>query len=158
MSAVTSLLPRFVAWRQRLRPLADLLDLGIRLYVARVFWLSGLTKIRDWDTTVALFKDEYHVPLLPPELAALAGTTGELLFPLLLVVGLGSRFAAFGLSLVNVMAVVSYWHVLKEAEPALMQHLFWGVLLLVTLLHGPGRIALDAVLARTFSPHPGARA
>jgi len=150
MSVATSILPRLNAVRDRLAPLTDLLDLGIRLYVARVFFLSGLTKIRDWDITVALFEDEYHVPLLPPELAALAGTAGELAFPVLLAIGLGSRFAALGLALVNVMAVVSYWHVLKDAEPALAQHVFWGVLLLVTLLHGPGRLAVDAWLHRHF--------
>jgi len=94
---VSSLLPRLVAWRERLSPLTDLLDLGIRLYVARVFWLSGLTKIRDWDTTVVLFTNEYHVPVLPPELAAFGGTARELLFPVLLAIGLGSRFAALGL-------------------------------------------------------------
>lgn len=52
----------------------------------------------------------------------------------------------------NLMAVVSYWHVLKDAEPALMQHVFWGTLLLVTLLHGPGRIAVDTWLLRRFQP------
>ncbi|MEO8038510.1 MAG: DoxX family protein [Betaproteobacteria bacterium] len=151
MSPLSSVLRLLVAARTRLRPLADLLDFGIRLYVARVFFLSGLTKIRDWDTTVLLFEDEYHVPVLPPELAAVFGTVGELAFPILLVVGLGTRFAALGMSLVNVMAVVSYWHVLKDAEPALAQHVYWGVLLLVTLLHGPGRLAIDSWLARRFA-------
>lgn len=152
MSVLSSLLPRLVAWRERLSPLTDLLDLGIRLYVARVFWLSGLTKIRDWDTTVFLFQEEYHVPVVPPELAAFAGTAGELVFPVLLAIGLGSRFAAFGLFFVNLMAVVSYWHVLMDSEPALMQHVFWGTLLLVTLLHGPGRLSVDGWLQRRFQP------
>ena len=136
----------------RARPLlalgADLLDLWIRLYVARVFLLSGLTKIRDWDATLVLFRSEYHVPLLPPAIAAPLGTFGELVFPMFLVLGLGTRFAALGMSIVNLTAVVSYWQVLSKAEPALAQHLFWGTLLLVTLLHGPGRISLDHLLAR----------
>jgi putative oxidoreductase len=143
------LTPRFA---ERARPLlqigADLLDLWIRLYVARVFLLSGLTKIRDWDATLMLFHSEYHVPLLPPQIAAPLGTFGELVFPLFLVLGLGTRFAALGMSVVNVVAVVSYWHVLSKAEPALAQHLYWGTLLLVTLFHGPGRISLDHLLAR----------
>ena len=153
MPVLSSLLPRLAAWRERLSPLTDLLDLGIRLYVARVFWLSGLTKIRDWDTTVFLFQEEYHVPVVPPELAAFAGTAGELAFPVLLAIGLGSRFAALGLFFVNLMAVVSYWHVLMDSEPALMQHVFWGTLLLVTLLHGSGRLSVDGWLQRRFQPH-----
>lgn len=130
--------------------LADLLDLGIRLYVAKVFFLSGLTKIRDWDSTVFLFEDEYDVPLLPPELAAALGTFGELVFPVLLALGLMSRVGALGLSFVNLMAVISYWSFLKDADAALAQHVYWGVLLLVTLLHGPGRISLDALLCKRW--------
>jgi putative oxidoreductase len=137
--------------RLLLARLANLLDLGIRIYVAKVFFLSGLTKIRDWGTTVALFEDEYRVPLLPPEPAAFLGTAGELVFPVLLFIGLGTRFAAFGLSFVNLMAVVSYWHFLKTAEPALAQHAYWAVLLLVILLHGPGKLSLDAVIWSRFA-------
>ena len=131
---------------------ANVLDLAIRVLVARDFFLSGLTKIRDWDTTLALFQDEYHVPVLPPELAAIGGTFGELFFPVLLVLGLGTRFAAVGLSLVNVMAVVSYWHVLKDLEPALAMHVTWAILLLVSLFHGPGKISLDAWIWRRWGP------
>ena len=131
---------------------ANVLDLAIRVLVARDFFLSGLTKIRDWDTTLALFQDEYHVPVLPPELAAIGGTFGELFFPVLLVLGLGTRFAAVGLSLVNVMAVVSYWHVLKDLEPALAMHVTWAILLLVPLFHGPGKISLDAWIWRRWGP------
>ena len=126
---------------------ADLVDLGMRLYVARVFLLSGLTKVRNWDTTLALFRDEYHVPLLAPALAASLGTFGETVFPVFLALGLGTRFAAAGLTMVNVMAVVSYWQVLSATPPALAQHFFWGTLLLVILFHGPGRIALDRIVA-----------
>jgi putative oxidoreductase len=122
---------------------ADLLDLAIRLYVGKVFFLSGLQKFRNWDNTLALFRDEYHVPLLPPGVAAVLGTFGELVFPVFLVLGLGTRFAALGMSFVNVMAVVSYWQVLSTLEPALAQHFFWGTLLLVVLFHGPGRLSID---------------
>jgi len=117
--------------------------LGARLYVAQVFFASGLTKLRDWSTTLALFEDEYHVPLLPPELAAYLGTGGELLLPVLLVLGLGGRFAALGLSLVNMVAVLS----LSEIAPAaLAGHQLWGVLLAAVLLWGAGRWSLDQLL------------
>jgi putative oxidoreductase len=150
---------RFIArLAERARPLlavgADLVDLAIRLYVARVFFLSGLTKIRDWSSTLALFHDEYHVPLLPPAVAAPLGTFGELVFPVFLALGLGTRFAALGLTFVNVMAVVSYWSFLSTAEAALAQHVFWGTLLLVTLFHGGGRISLDHVLAPRLGLRP----
>ena len=71
--------------------------LAIRLFLAQFFFFSGLTKIRSWTTTIALFHDEYHVPVLPPELAATLSATAELSLPVLLVVGLFSRFAALGL-------------------------------------------------------------
>lgn len=142
--SITSTITPFVA---KARAWADssghVLDLGIRLYVAKVFFMSGLTKIASWDNTVSLFEDEYRVPLLPPELAAALGTFGELVFPVLLAAGLATRFSALALFVVNAMAVLSYWHVLKDLEPALAQHWYWGVLLLVTLTHGPGKFALD---------------
>jgi len=119
--------------------------LGARLYLADVFISSGLTKLRDWDATLALFEDYYHVPLLPPDLAAYLGAGGELLFPALLVLGLGSRLAAAGLSVVNVIAALS----LPDIAPAaLRSHELWGALALAPLLWGPGRWSLDAWLAR----------
>jgi putative oxidoreductase len=126
---------------------AHVVDLGIRVYVAQVFFMSGLTKLRDWGTTLALFRDEYRVPLLPPDVAAALGTFGEVVFPVLLVVGLGTRLAALGLSFVNAIAVISYWHVLSTLEPALAQHVYWATLLLVPLTYGPGRLSFDRWLA-----------
>jgi len=126
------------------RPLAGLqalLLLAARLVLAKAFFWAGLTKLRDWDTTLALFHDEYQVPLLPPELAAYAGTGGELLLPVLLALGLGGRFAAAGLFVLNGVAVLS----LAEIAPAaLMQHQLWGALALWVLVWGPGRLSVDA--------------
>lgn len=120
--------------------LQSLALLAARLYVAQVFFLSGLTKLRDWSATTALFNDVYQVPLLPPALAAYLGTAGELVLPVLLVLGLGGRVAALGLFIVNAVAVVSLAEI---AEPALMQHVFWGSLLLGLVLWGPGRWSVD---------------
>ena len=133
---------RVISSLEALQPAAQL---AARLYVGQAFFMSGLTKIRDWDTTLALFMDEYHVPLLPPGVAAVMGTAGELGLPVLLVLGLAGRFAAAGLSFVNVVAVLS----LAEIAPAaLQQHEFWGSLLLGLLLWGSGRWSLDARLWR----------
>ena len=115
--------------------------LAARLFVGAAFFRSGLTKIVDWDTTLALFADEYHVPLLPTDVAAVAGTFGELFFPVLLVMGLFGRFSALSLSFVNIVAVLS----LSEIAPAaLQQHQFWGSLLLAIVLWGPGGWSVDA--------------
>lgn len=128
------------AMRSPLVALQDLLLLAARLFVAKAFFWSGLTKVRDWETTLALFQDEYQVPLVSPQLAALAGTAGELLLPLLLVLGLAGRFGAAGLFVLNAVAVIS----LAEIAPAaLMQHQLWGALLLLVWLWGPGRLSLD---------------
>jgi putative oxidoreductase len=120
-------------------------DLALRLWVANVFWKSGLTKIQSMDTTVLLFTHEYQVPLLSPAVAAYLGTFTELFFPVLLALGLGGRFAAGVLFVFNIAAVISY----PALEPAgLEQHLVWGLMLLVTLTHGPGRLSLDCWLHR----------
>ena len=124
-----------------LQPLAALLA---RMYLAQVFFLSGLTKLRDWGTTVALFTDEYHVPLLSPQVAAAMGTAGELVLPVLLVLGLGGRFSALGLFVVNAVAVVS----LSEIAPAaFQQHVFWGSLLAALAIFGLGPWSFDRWLA-----------
>jgi putative oxidoreductase len=135
-------------------PLASLLLLGLRVYVSWQFLKSGWLKVSNWDTTLFLFQEEYHVPLLPPQLAAVLGATGEIVFPVLLIAGLMTRYAALGLLAVNVMAVVSYAHVLfgEGFEAALGQHYLWGVMLLVILVFGPGRLAVDALLGRHARP------
>ena len=137
------MIARVIGW---LQALGQIVDLAIRLYVAQVFFRSGLLKIGNWDGTLYLFENEYRVPLLPPEAAAWLGTFGELFFPPLLALGLAARFAALSLSAVNAVAVISFWHVLGQNEAALMSHFYWGALLLVTLCHGPGRLSLDHVI------------
>ena len=81
--------------------LAPLMDLGLRLYLANVFFKSGLTKIQNWDSTLYLFSDVYQVPLLPSDVAAYMATGGELGLSVLLVLGLFGRFAAAGLFILN---------------------------------------------------------
>ena len=132
---------RFTRALDALQPAAAL---AARLYIAQVFFLSGLTKLRDWGTTVALFTDEYKVPLLPPEVAAFMGTAGELALPVLLVLGLAGRFAALGLFVVNAVAVIA----LSDIAPAaLQQHVFWGSLLAGLAIFGVGPWSLDRWLA-----------
>jgi putative oxidoreductase len=128
----------------RLAPLGDLV---IRLWVAHVFWSSGLTKVQSLETTIQLFRYEYSVPLLPPEFAAYLATFSELSFSVLLAVGLAGRFSALALFILNVIAVISY----PALEPfAVAQHQLWGLLLLVPLLHGPGKLSLDHLIARRY--------
>jgi putative oxidoreductase len=125
--------------------------LAIRLWVGWQFFKAGMLKIESWESTLYLFEEEYRVPLLSPHVAAIAGTAGELLFPLLLWAGVATRLAALGLSAVNVMAVVSYAHVLLSEgfEAAFAQHVLWGALLLAVVIWGGGRFALDALAARS---------
>jgi putative oxidoreductase len=128
-----------------LEALSPVLDLAIRVFVAIVFFKAGLTKVASWETTVALFENEYMVPLLPPALAAFMATTAELAFPVMLVMGLGTRFAAAGLFVLNIVAVISYPDI---GEVGLKDHQMWGLFLLVSLLHGPGALALDHFISR----------
>jgi putative oxidoreductase len=127
--------------------LAPIGDLVIRLWVANVFWKSGLSKIQSVETTLQLFRYEYSVPLLPPELAAYLAMFAELTFSVLLAVGLAGRLSAAALFFVNLVAVISY-PALEEA--GLVQHQLWGLLLLVPLLHGHGKLSIDHLIARHY--------
>ncbi|MEH6347079.1 MAG: DoxX family protein [Bermanella sp.] len=117
--------------------------LAARIYVAWVFFMSGLTKTRDWETTLFLFEEEYNVPFLNFEVAAWLSTAGELVLPILLVLGLAGRFSALGLSIVNVVAVLS----LEEIAPAAYTlHIVWGLLLAQVVLWGAGYLSVDSKL------------
>jgi len=143
-----------------LNVLQPFVSLGTRLYVADVFLRSGWLKITTWDSTLSLFETEYHVPLLPPHVAAVVGTFGELFFPVLLVLGLAGRIGADGLFCVNVMAVVSYAHVLLSEgfEAAIGQHYLWGFMLLVLSVYGPGQLSVDHLLTRVRRAAPATTA
>jgi putative oxidoreductase len=129
-------------------------DLAIRLYVAKVFFMSGLTKIQSWDSALSLFENEYAVPLLPPELAAYLGTAAELCLPPLLVLGIGSRGVAVAAFVFNLVAATSYPDI---SEAGIKDHILWGALLAVTFFHGPGRISLDHLIARRFRQSRGGK-
>ena len=128
---------------QLLDSLQPIFALALRLYVARVFFFSGLTKIQDWNITLALFENEYHVPLLSPAAAALLGTCAELGLPVLLVLGLGTRFVSLALFVFNIVAATSYPDL---SDAGLKDHVLWGALLLVTFFYGPGKLSIDGLL------------
>ena len=130
---------------RRLTALVDrfaqpLYQLFIRLWMAEIFWASGMVKIASWETTLDLFAEEYKVPLLPPEIAAYLGTATELAMPVLLVLGLGTRFAA--LPLIAMTAVIEFTYLDKQ------EHFFWIMLLAHLALRGGGLLSLDALLER----------
>jgi putative oxidoreductase len=125
-----------------------------RFSVAAVFWKSGQTKVEglaidlvsgEFDlglprlsaSVVDLFRDEYRLPLLPPEWAAPLAAAGEHLLPLMLLFGLGTRVAAFGLL---VMTAVIQWFVYPAAYPT---HGVWAAVLLWLMVRGPGVVSLD---------------
>ena len=120
--------------------------LAARLYVAYVFFASGLESLRSWDATLYLYESEFHVPILPPHVAAVMGTAGEVLLPPLLLLGLFGRFSALGLFVVNAVALLSYLYALQP--PAILFHVIWGILLIVVALWGPGRWSVDYVRTR----------
>lgn len=131
---------------QILLPLADLI---MRLYVAKVFFYSGLSKLHDWDMTVALFADEYQVPVLSPEVAAYIATGAELILPALLIVGLFRQIAAIGLLALNIVAVVAYYSVLKDLPAALQDHIEWGLMLLLLVCLPSNILHIDHFLRKS---------
>lgn len=126
-----------IQWLEFFRPAIDLIA---RLWLANIFWKSGLTKIASWDSTIMLFTYEYHVPLLPPELAAYLATTVELGGAALLAIGFAARFGTAALFVLNIVAAISYAGL---SEVGLKDHFFWGLLLLIFFFHGPGKLSID---------------
>lgn len=138
--AATAVLQRFVS---------PAFDLAVRLWIGLIFFRSGLEKIKDWDATVFLFAEEYKLPLLPPEVAAVLGTVNELGLPILLFIGLASRLAT--LPLLAMTCVIQF--VLGASNPAYdsMEHFYWLFLLGMILVRGPGLYSLDHLIARRFA-------
>lgn len=125
------------------------LALPLRVGAAAVFWFSAMSKLANWDTTIALFEDEYKVPILPPELAANMALTIELACPMLLVVGFLTRPAA--LVLLAMTAVIQIF-VYPGAWPT---HVQWVAMLLMLLCRGPGMISVDHLLRQRILPARG---
>ena len=115
-----------------------------RVAIANVFWRSGMTKLANWDQTIQLFQDEYHVPLLPPEIAATLGATFALSCPVLLALGLATRLAA--LPLLAMTAVIQTF-VYPQNWP---EHLTWAAMLLFLVVRGGGTYSLDYILGGIF--------
>ena len=130
----------------------SVLVLIARVWIGWQFLKSGWLKLNSWETTLFLFEEEYRVPIISPEWAALAGTAGELLFPILLFLGLFGRLSALGLTAVNGMAVFAYAHVLYSDgfEAALAQHYLWGMILIMTAVYGPGKVSVDYLWGRGY--------
>jgi len=128
---------------ERLTP-HGLIALAARLALAGIFWLSGRTKVEGWftitDTTYLLFREEYQLPLIPPEWAAPMATVAEHLFPVLLVLGLATRLSA--LALLGMTLVIQVF-VYPDAWPT---HLSWAALMLYLAGRGAGAASLDRAL------------
>jgi putative oxidoreductase len=142
------LLRRLIAAMDRIPQ--DAIALAARVFAAAIFWQSGQTKLDGWrvsDSAIELFREEYRLPLIDPVLAAHLAALGEHLFPLLLVFGLASRFAA--LAMLGMTAVIQIF-VYPDAWPT---HGIWAVALLVVVARGPGRLSADHILARRMLIH-----
>lgn len=121
-----------------------------RVGIAGVFWRSGQTKVEGWNVTeltVDLFRDEYALPLIPPEIAAYSATFAEHFFPVLLIVGLATRLSAAALL---IMTLVIQLFVYPGSWP---DHAVWATGLVFLMAAGPGRISLDHIVARLTRGH-----
>ena len=115
----------------------------IRFWMASIFWYSGLTKISNWDGTLYLFENMYHVPDLSPVLAAYLSTLIELVCPVLLVFGFMSRLATIPMLVTTAVIQFTY---LKSIE-----HTYWAILLCAILVNGPGVLSLDYFLKKKLN-------
>lgn len=121
-----------------------LLAIPPRLAVATVFWNSAMTKLADWNAALQLFREEYALPVLPPEVAAYIAVSVELSTPVLLVLGLGVRPAA--LVLLGMTTVIEIF-VYPQAWPT---HIQWAAMLLVLLCRGAGSLSLDHLIRQRW--------
>ena len=117
-----------------------LIFLIFRIWIAVIFWQSGLTKIASWDTTLMLFEYEYAVPFFSVQFAALSATIIELTIPIFLIIGLGTRLAT--LPLLAMTAVIQFTYQANH------EHVIWALLLLAILFHGAGRYSWDYFIRR----------
>ena len=121
----------------------SVIALAARIAVADVFWRSGQTKVQGFsirEETFYLFREEYKVPLLPPDLAAYLSTVAEHVFPVLLVIGFATRLSALGLFS---MTMVIQLFVVPGGWP---EHILWLALLTLIIARGPGAISLDHLI------------
>ena len=142
--------PSAASWARRLAgfPLS-LHQLLFRLAIAGVFLKAGLLKVMSWESTVSLFRDEYKVPVFPPEVAATMASTFEIGCSVLLVLGLASRLAT--LPLLGMLLTIQLF-VYPSAWP---EHLVWGSILLFLLTRGAGAISLDRLIGLEGSSDTG---
>ncbi|MCU7801210.1 MAG: DoxX family protein [gamma proteobacterium symbiont of Lucinoma myriamae] len=126
-------------------------DIMVRLYLLKVFFQSGLTKIQSWQSTIDLFSYEYSVPLLPPEIAAIMGAGGELILPVLLLAGLMTRPAAIGLFVLNAVAAYAYALTDFYNFTGMLDHILWGLMILVYVLYGPSPLSIDSLLSKKMN-------
>ena len=132
--------------RLGLLPLS-VIQLMARVSMAVIFWRSGQTKLANWDLTLQLFTNEYHVPILPPEIAAPMAVAVELSCPVLLVLGLFTRLAT--LPMLGMTLVIQTF----VYPMAWVDHLTWATLLLLLLSRGPGIFSLDHLAKKHFDRH-----
>lgn len=120
--------------------LQSVFALVLRAWLAQVFLMSGLTKIKSWDTTLMLFEYEYAVPLISFELAAWMATAAELIIPVMLVLGLLTRPAALALFILNIVAVTSYPDI---SAAGINQHHMWSFMIATLFFYGSGKVSVD---------------
>ncbi len=122
----------------------DLVALALRIFPAMVFLLSGRTKVEGLfsikDSTWYLFENEYALPLIPSDIAAVLATTAEHVLPILLILGLFTRFSAFGLMCMTAVIQIFVY------PDAWATHGLWAAALLAVVARGPGNISLDRLL------------
>jgi len=131
--------------------LTPLGDLAARIWVACIFFKAGWLKVVSWQSTLMLFRHEFSVPFLSPEVAAVIGTGAELLLPVLLVLGLGGRISIVIFFVYNAIAVISYPHLwTPDGAQGLAHHISWGLLLALLMFHGPGKLSIDYWLRKKY--------
>lgn len=153
MSDAAGTMTAMPAWRRvytEVRALLErvpfsLIQLAMRIAIGFVFFNAGLLKARSFDFAIKLFAQEYNLPLIPPELAARLAMMSELTFPVLLFLGLGTRFATLPLLIMTLVIVTLVY------PSSWVESLLWTSVLMTLLIKGGGVLSLDYVIERWLS-------
>ena len=139
MQCILRLYQGFIHTMQALSPA---MMLALRLWIAHIFWASGILKASNWDNTLELFMYEHPVTFLPTAVAAFLDTTFEICSPILLALGLATRLAT--LPLIAMTLVINFTYLESD------EHYYWLMILGTLLCNGAGRFSLDALIKKKY--------
>ena len=141
MSVASSISKAYCAFNELMEKLTPVALLAGRLYIARIFLKSGIKKAKDMNGAEMLFKYEYELPLIPADIAAYLATAAEIIFPIMLILGMAARFGAIGIFIMVLVIELLVF-------PGTTEHYYQMIILGIIMTHGAGKLSVDHLLLK----------